>query len=406
MITKTFKKITPYLLSFVIALSFVSIGVFFDNPVSTQAGQEHNMRGWAWSDNIGWVSFNCTELGTCATSNYGVNISGANNVLSGYAWSDNVGWISFNEYDLFGCPSGTCRAWFENNQLKGWAKVLSGNDYLGDGFDGFISLDCETAGWCSGGSTDYGIDYTPGNKSFSGYAWGDSVVGWMNMSASLPGSLTTGVYQDVYQGDTATSTPTVSLTATPSSVSSGSNTTLSWQTSSVDSCNASGDWSGSKTLNSSELVGPITSVSTYNLNCTGVNGNADDSISVFVLPSDYDLASSGNISIVFGSATTATSTESTITVNSVSGFSHDVALSASSTSLPSGTQYIFSDTNLSSSEYSSGSTLKVYVPEELSAGNYVITITGLSNGLTRTTNVTLSVGSGTSGGANPAFEEF
>lgn len=54
-----------------------------------------NLSGWAWSDEIGWISMNCSDLGICGTSNYGVSIDSSGD-FSGWAWNDVVGWISFN----------------------------------------------------------------------------------------------------------------------------------------------------------------------------------------------------------------------------------------------------------------------------------------------------------------------
>ena len=58
------------------------------------------LTGYAWNDEIGWISLNCdasTHGGSnnCAISNYKVQIDG-NGDFSGYAWNDIVGWISFN----------------------------------------------------------------------------------------------------------------------------------------------------------------------------------------------------------------------------------------------------------------------------------------------------------------------
>lgn len=60
------------------------------------------LSGYAWNDNIGWISFNCDNTSTCATSQYQVNID-VNSDFDGYAWNDIVGWVSFN------CSNtGTC----------------------------------------------------------------------------------------------------------------------------------------------------------------------------------------------------------------------------------------------------------------------------------------------------------
>ena len=53
------------------------------------------LSGYAWNDEIGWISFNCYNHGNCSLSDYQVSIL-SNGDFSGYAWNDAVGWISFN----------------------------------------------------------------------------------------------------------------------------------------------------------------------------------------------------------------------------------------------------------------------------------------------------------------------
>jgi hypothetical protein len=60
------------------------------------------LSGWAWNDQIGWISFNCSDLSICGTSNYKVQVD-SNGNFSGYAWNDVVGWISFNCSNYSGC---------------------------------------------------------------------------------------------------------------------------------------------------------------------------------------------------------------------------------------------------------------------------------------------------------------
>jgi len=77
-------------------------------PVIPSTG---NVSGFAWSSNIGWISFNsndCDNNGTiysgtpagCPSGNpyrsYAVSIDNDTGNFSGYAWSSNIGWISFN----------------------------------------------------------------------------------------------------------------------------------------------------------------------------------------------------------------------------------------------------------------------------------------------------------------------
>lgn len=54
------------------------------------------LSGWAWNDAIGWISFNCSDIGWCATSTYSVSVSTSTGLFTGWAWNDIVGWISFN----------------------------------------------------------------------------------------------------------------------------------------------------------------------------------------------------------------------------------------------------------------------------------------------------------------------
>jgi len=63
------------------------------------------LSGWAWNDDYGWISFNCSDPGLCATSNYKVTVSTSTGVFSGWAWNDNLGWISFNCADPGLCAS-------------------------------------------------------------------------------------------------------------------------------------------------------------------------------------------------------------------------------------------------------------------------------------------------------------
>ena len=64
----------------------ISYGVCEDN--------NKELRGWAYNDIVGWISFNCLDTGVCGSSNYKVIEN--NNYLYGYAWNDNLGWIIFD----------------------------------------------------------------------------------------------------------------------------------------------------------------------------------------------------------------------------------------------------------------------------------------------------------------------
>jgi hypothetical protein len=66
--------------------------------------------------------------------------------------------------------------------------------------------------------------------------------------------------------------PTLSLTANPATISSGQQSVLTWNTSNVTSCTASGGWSGAKSVNGNETVGPLTQSTDFTLTCTGSGG--------------------------------------------------------------------------------------------------------------------------------------
>jgi hypothetical protein len=133
-----------------------------------------NVQGYAWSDNIGWISFSClNEYEVGAGVDYGVNLNKSTGILTGQAWSDSVGWISFDSADLAGCPSGTCEAKISSGSASGWAKVVSEDEW--------ISL----SGTIEGSAEEYGVEFT--HPDFSGYAWGDETAGWISFNCADDG---------------------------------------------------------------------------------------------------------------------------------------------------------------------------------------------------------------------------
>mgnify|MGYP001285499920 CR=1 FL=1 len=247
----------------VIFVLFLQIAVFLTNITNAQT--QSNVHGWAWSDNIGWISFNCANTSSCSDVDYGVYFSDTGGELSGHAWSDNIGWISFNEDDLGGCPSGSCKAKLAGNNFQGWAKALAGGGLESGDWDGWISL--------KGSNPSYGV--TLNENSLESFAWGSEVVGWIDFSPQFAGS-------GVFIGDI----PTVDLSASPVVVNEGDTSTLSWTTQNVDTCTGTDgtpDWPGSKAISDTDVnVGPINSDTVYTLSCSGENGTVIDSETVFV----------------------------------------------------------------------------------------------------------------------------
>ncbi|MEO0077229.1 MAG: LamG domain-containing protein, partial [candidate division WOR-3 bacterium] len=134
-------------------------------------GTYENIRGWLWSENIGWVNFNCynnydddanfecccpggaggaycpSDAETCpytlAGGNYGVSYNTTNYKVSGYAWAsenpgEGLGWVCFGET----CCSGTC-----NGELA---------DKAPDGYDAWACVGKRKSdGSCSGDCGEY-----------------------------------------------------------------------------------------------------------------------------------------------------------------------------------------------------------------------------------------------------------
>ncbi len=85
---------------------------------------------------------------------------------------------------------------------------------------------------------------------------------------------------------TTTQEPVVDLKANgsdgPISVDYKNSVTLSWTSSNVTDCTASGDWSGGKSTADSELISNLTFSKNYTINCWGPRGSASDSVKVNV----------------------------------------------------------------------------------------------------------------------------
>jgi hypothetical protein len=187
------RKIELFSLGIVILSSFI-LG-------KALAGTEHDVSGWAWSEDIGWISFNslncdangdgksdgsppgCPPAGT-PIANYGVSLDRSTKIFSGYAWSENIGWITFNESELSGCPVSPCRAWLgSDNKVYGWAKALAN----GGGWDGWIRLrDANYGVW---------LDTSTLPQEFKGFAWSDIVIGWVSFNCKNQNSCSSSNYK-------------------------------------------------------------------------------------------------------------------------------------------------------------------------------------------------------------------
>jgi hypothetical protein len=172
---------------FIVAVVFSLFAVFFvGHAPAAHASSTDNVFGEAWSDNIGWISFNnCTSATACSGSNYGVSVDPTTGNMSGEAWSSAVGWLSFNETS--GCPVSGCTTQPKINlstgAITGFAKAVSTAD---SGWSGWIDLG-------STGNND-GWQMNTGSGAVTGAAWGDLNVGWLVPSADMKVVLTPPSY--------------------------------------------------------------------------------------------------------------------------------------------------------------------------------------------------------------------
>lgn len=88
--------------------------------------------------------------------------------------------------------------------------------------------------------------------------------------------------------------PTVSLSANPTNVAAGGNSTLTWTSTNATSCTASDGWSGTKSTSGNEAVGPLAVTTTFALSCTGPGGSTSQTTTVTVA-SAGDVIVSGTI---------------------------------------------------------------------------------------------------------------
>ena len=105
------------------------------------------LTGYAFGENIGWVSLNCSNDSSCATVDYKVSNDGSG-ILSGYAYGENVGWIKFD-------PS------------NGGVSINSSGEFSGQAYGeniGWLIFNCSTTSSCA--TVDYKVstDYRPSNS--------------------------------------------------------------------------------------------------------------------------------------------------------------------------------------------------------------------------------------------------
>ena len=264
------KKIN-LILSSITALILIGTFYVFNNGVAQTTTT--SLKGYAWSENIGWISFSGDNREAAPSASYGVFMDNDTGYLSGYAWSEIIGWIKFGGLSDFPTGSGTFsqNAQIVSNKLIGWARTCAGTvngdcssmTNRTDGWDGWISLS----------GNNYGVSIA-NHKTFSGYAWGSDVIGWID-----------------FTGVTLSSFPiTINIQSDFSSVVKGTSAIISWSSTGADSCELTSTKTGfvpvSPDTSGSVSSGILTTDTTFTVECKngGTIADAFTTISVITLP--------------------------------------------------------------------------------------------------------------------------
>jgi hypothetical protein len=78
-------------------------------------------------------------------------------------------------------------------------------------------------------------------------------------------------------------TTVATLSVSASRIKLGDETTLSWDSTNADTCDASGDWNGKRSTRGSQKIKPNKNKSDYTLTCSTEDGSSSDSITVSVI---------------------------------------------------------------------------------------------------------------------------
>lgn len=279
-------------------------------PRAAAQGTGAAIRGYGWSDTIGWIDFSCLNAGICGTNPFGMSVA-TDGTITGYAWSENIGWVSANAADLSGCPSAPCAATMTTTTVSGWFRAVAATQGQAGGWDGFIRLN--------------GVSHSASTGWFAGYAWGDTNVGWVNMAyaSSTFNTCTpayscdgdTIIYSDkscvqtsvttcvapaycspgssicLYPPPTPNPGPgtTGNLQVKPSLVARGATAKLYWNLTNVTDCSVTGtngqSWTGASSTAAGRTTAPIQGRVDFTLTCTALDSSPyTESATVSMLP--------------------------------------------------------------------------------------------------------------------------
>jgi hypothetical protein len=207
--------------------------------------------------------------------------------MSGYAWSPNIGWISFNSADVSTCGAAPAIN-LSTGAVTGYAIALAGSG-RSDGWNGCIEL--SGANHASPDSSGYqgtstkGVTMNTSTNTFSGYAWGGYVVGWIIFSS---GGGTPPITCPTCGGDVPVLTG--SCTATTPYQLVLPNTSVTFKATLTNGTSPyKYSWAGAATSSSSTYISP-----TYSSSGSGPALAVEDSAS----PKGYGLLSCPNVTVL------------------------------------------------------------------------------------------------------------
>ncbi|AKM77889.1 MAG: hypothetical protein UY31_C0016G0015 [Candidatus Wolfebacteria bacterium GW2011_GWE1_48_7] len=249
-------------------------------PALTEPSADPFVRGWAWSSNIGWINFDCRDLGTCATSSYSTRLNLATGRVAGgpnehWAWSSTIGWIDTNPTAGYPeAPNHGLRVDIPTGVISGWMRACAGAANISDvppsctggsvdGWDGWIKvMDAKV--------TQRG--YIKNNaETDGGWMWGGDVIGWVKTWIAGDDGVYFPAADCAFGIDPASITP-------PQSV------TLAWKCNQLVTANTCSidhgvgtnlPATGNRNANPAEAT-------TYTLTCQGLGGPAIKTVSIAV----------------------------------------------------------------------------------------------------------------------------
>ena len=157
--------------------------------------------------------------------------------------------------------------------------LTAGPTSVASGGNSTLTWSATNASSCTASAGWTGTKSTQGNQSVGPLTANASFV--LTCTGSGGSSQSTAAVTIASSG-TPGAAPTVSLTATPSSIGMNGSSMLSWSSTNATACSASNGWSGSMPVSGSQSTGALTTTTNYTLSCTGAGGTAQKSVTIGV----------------------------------------------------------------------------------------------------------------------------